>query len=126
MKTNEQPVYLNLLKIKLPLTGIVSFLHRVSGVLLFFAIPLAIYLLQLSLQSLEGFNQAATLLNKPLMIILQIIVVAALLYHLFAGIRFLLMDMELGYEKKIAELSSWLVIIATLTSVLLFIYVRLF
>jgi len=126
MKINDQPVYLNLLKIKLPLTGIVSFLHRISGVFLVFTIPLAIYLLQLSLQNQDGFHQAANLLNHPLMVALQIIIVASLLYHLFAGIRFLMMDVDIGYEKKIAELSSWLVLIATLMSVLFFIYFRFF
>lgn len=126
MKINDQPVYLNLLKIKLPLTGIVSFLHRISGVFLVFTIPLAIYLLQLSLQNQDGFHQAANLLNHPLMVALQIIIVASLLYHLFAGIRFLMMDVDIGYEKKIAELSSWLVLITTLMSVLFFIYFRFF
>ncbi len=118
------PVYLNLLKIKLPLTGIISFLHRLTGVLLFFAIPLSIYLLQQSLQSEASFNQLAAWLNSPLMVVVQVIVVAALFYHFFAGIRFLLMDLGMGYDKKIAERSSWLVLLASGLSSLLFIIVR--
>lgn len=118
------PVYLNLIKIKLPLTGVISFLHRVSGVLLFFAIPIALYLLQLSLQSEASFNKAQSLLNHPVAMILQIFVMSALFYHLFAGIRFLLMDVDIGYDKQIARRSSWLVLGATLVSLLLFIILR--
>jgi len=118
------PVYLNLIKIKLPLTGLISFLHRVSGVLLFFAIPFVLYLLQLSLQSEASFNKALSLLSHPVAIILQTIVLSALFYHLFAGVRFLLMDIDIGHDKQIAGRSSWLVLGATLISVLVFIVVR--
>jgi len=121
----QAPVYLNLFKIKLPLPGLVSFIHRITGILLFFAIPLSIYLLQLSLQGESGFQHASALLNQPLMIILQVFIVAALFYHLFAGVRFLLMDVDIGYDKRQAELSSWLVIAATLLCTLLFIVIRL-
>jgi len=123
---NKQPVYLNLLKIKLPLTGIVSFAHRISGILLFLAIPLCIYLLQRSLQTEVDFNNSIELLNHPVMILLQVVIVGSLLYHLFAGIRFLLMDIDIGLEKKSAERSSWMVILATLLSCLLFSYIRFF
>ena len=120
------PVYLNLLKIKLPLTGIISFLHRVTGVLLFFAIPLSIYALQASLQSEVSFNKLVAWLNSPLMIVVQVAVIAALFYHFFAGIRFLLMDLDIGYDKKMAERSSWLVLLASGLSSLIFIVIRFF
>ena len=120
------PVYLNLLKIKLPLTGIISFLHRVTGVLLFFAIPLSIYALQASLQSEVSFNKLVAWLNSPLMIVIQVAVIAALFYHFFAGIRFLLMDLDIGYDKKMAERSSWLVLLASGLSSLIFIVIRFF
>jgi len=123
---NNQPVYLNLFKIKLPLTGGISFIHRVTGILLFLAIPLCIYLLQRSLQTETGFNDVARLLNHPLMIFLQVIIIGSLLYHLFAGIRFLLMDIDIGLEKKSAEQSSWLVLLATIVSCILFLFVRFF
>jgi succinate dehydrogenase / fumarate reductase cytochrome b subunit len=118
------PVYLNLFKIKLPLTGIISFLHRITGVLLFFSIPLSIYTLQRSLQSEAAFNALVTWLNSPLMIIVQVIVISALFYHFFAGIRFLLMDLDIGYDKKMAERSSWLVLSASVLSALVFIVLR--
>jgi succinate dehydrogenase / fumarate reductase cytochrome b subunit len=43
----RRPVYLNLFKIRLPLPGVVSIMHRASGALLFLLLPLLLYVLQL-------------------------------------------------------------------------------
>lgn len=122
----SQPVYLNLFKIKLPLTGIVSLLHRVTGVLLFLAIPFSIYLLQLSMHSEQDFQQAVDLLNHPLILLFEVIIFGALIYHLFAGIRFLLMDVDIGHEKHEAILSSKMVIGATAIVSFVFLIMRVF
>ena len=121
-----QPVYLNLFKIKLPLPGIISLLHRVTGVVLFLAIPFSMYLLQLSMHDATDFQRAVDLLNHPLALFFEVIIFAALIYHLFAGIRFLLMDIDIGEDKKPAETSSWMVLGATTFSSLIFISMRLF
>lgn len=110
--TDKRPVYLNLLKIRLPLPGIISFAHRITGVLLFLAIPFAVYLLDLSVQSEQSFNQAQQLMDHPFMVILQILFLWSLAHHFFAGIRFLLIDADIGVEKSQARLSSWLVLLA--------------
>ncbi|MEE9444698.1 MAG: succinate dehydrogenase, cytochrome b556 subunit [Cocleimonas sp.] len=120
----QAPVYLNLFKIKLPLTGIVSLLHRVTGVLLFLAIPFSIYLLQMSLKSKQGFLEALDLVNSPLLIFIELIIFSALIYHLFAGIRFLIMDSDIGVDLKTAMTSSWVVIIATVFFSALFLAMR--
>ena len=122
----QAPVYLNLFKIKLPLTGIVSLLHRVTGVVLFLAIPLSIYLLQLSMQGEQGFLEATQLINSPFIIFIELIIFSALIYHFFAGIRFLLMDIDFGVDLKTAMTSSWVVVIATAFSSALFLAMRIF
>jgi len=109
---DKRPVYLNLLKIRLPLTGIVSFAHRITGVLLFLAIPFAVYLLDLSVQSEQSFHEAQQLLNTPIMLIVQVLLLWSLTHHLFAGIRFLLIDLEIGVDKSQARLGAWLVLLA--------------
>ena len=109
---DKRPVYLNLLKIRLPLTGIVSFAHRITGVLLFLAIPFAVYLLDLSVQSEQSFHEAQQLLNTPIMLIVQVLLLWSLTHHLFAGIRFLLIDVEIGVDKSQARLGAWLVLLA--------------
>jgi succinate dehydrogenase / fumarate reductase cytochrome b subunit len=124
--SQQQPVYLNLFKIKLPITGIVSLMHRVTGVLLFLAIPFSIYLLSLSLGDSQGFITAEALWNHPLVILFEIAVFGALMYHLFAGIRFLLMDINWGSDLKTAIHSSWMVVGATAVATLIFIVGRIF
>ncbi len=110
--TDKRPVYLNLLKIRLPVTGMVSFAHRVSGVLLFLFIPYAVYLFDLSLASDESFQAVQARLDTPLMLLVQLLVMWALLHHFFAGIRFLLIDAEIGIEKHAARTGAWLVWLA--------------
>lgn len=122
----KQPVYLNLSKIKLPLPGIVSLLHRVTGVVLFLAIPFSIYLLQQSMRYEDDFQWVVDVLNSPLIILFEVMIFAALIYHFFAGIRFLLMDIDIGEEKRPAEISSWVVLGATAFSSVLFTMMRIF
>ena len=45
-----RPKYLNLLQIRLPLPGLVSILHRVSGAALFLLLPFLLMLFELSLE----------------------------------------------------------------------------
>lgn len=117
--TDNRPVYLNLIKIRLPLTGMVSFAHRISGVLLFLFIPFSVYLLDLSVQSAESFTAVKQLLDQPLMLAVQLLVIWSIAHHFFAGIRFLLIDAEIGVEKSQARTGSWLVLLAEVIAILL-------
>lgn len=47
MTVKKRPKHLDLPKIRLPLPGFVSILHRVSGAGLFLLLPFLLYLLQL-------------------------------------------------------------------------------
>ena len=65
--TKQRPVYLNLVRIRLPLPGIVSILHRISGAVLFFVgLPLLLVALQRSLGSPEAFHGLRAALATPL------------------------------------------------------------
>jgi len=120
--TDKRPVYLNLLKIRLPLAGIISFAHRITGVLLFLALPFAVYLLDLSIESAASFAKVQQLLNQPLMLIVQILILWSIAHHFFAGIRFLLIDAEIGVEKSAARTGSWLVVVAELLTLIVVIW----
>ena len=117
--TDNRPVYLNLIKIRLPLAGIVSFAHRISGVLLFLFLPFSVYLLDLSVQSAESFSAVKQLLNQPVMLVVQMLVIWSIAHHFFAGIRFLLIDAEIGVEKSQARIGSWLVLLAEVIAIVL-------
>ncbi|MBI5041665.1 MAG: succinate dehydrogenase, cytochrome b556 subunit [Gammaproteobacteria bacterium] len=110
--TVSRPRFLNLLLIRMPVGAITSFAHRVSGVLLFLCIPLAAFLLDMSLQGPDGFTQAADLLVQPLSRAVQLVIAWSLAHHLLAGIRFLLIDLEIGLNKSQARASALAVNVA--------------
>ena len=114
-----RPVFLNLLRIHLPATALVSFAHRVAGVLLALLIPLLLYLLQLSLRDAAGFAQARQMLQGSVMRVALIIPLWALLHHLLAGVRFLLIDRGIGLHKTTARQSAMLVAVSALLMALL-------
>lgn len=117
--SDHRPVYLNLLKIRLPVPGMISFAHRITGVLLFLALPYAVYLLDLSIESAQSFYQVQQTLQQPFMLLVQIVLLWSIAHHFFAGIRFLLIDAEIGVEKAAARTGSWLVVIAEIFTVVL-------
>lgn len=109
--SDNRPFFLNLVKIRLPVTGFVSIFHRISGLLLFLAIPFSVYLLDLSLQGESGFNKTTDILNMPLIKMASVILLWSILHHFIAGIRFLLTDFDIGLEKRQATLYAWFVFI---------------
>ena len=109
-KTKKRPKNLDLLHIQLPIGGVVSILHRVTGVLLVLALPLAFLLLQQSLQSPEGFAQVEVLLSSLPTRVLLLSVTILLVHHFLAGVRHLLLDLDIGISRGGSRLSAWLVL----------------
>lgn len=108
----KRPKHLNLFKIKQPLPAKVSILHRISGVLLFFpGIPLLLYSLQELLGSPESFAELQLILNDPFAKCALLLPVWLFLHHLFAGIRYLALDLHYGISLEKARLSSKIVLI---------------
>lgn len=114
MSRARRPVYLNLFKIRLPVPGMVSLAHRASGVLLFIAIPFSVYLLDLSVISAQGYDQALNILMQPMVKLVLLVLMWSFAHHFFAGIRFLLIDVDIGVEKSASRTGALLVIIAEL------------
>lgn len=108
----QRPVHLNVVKIRLPIGGIMSIIHRISGVFMFLAVPFLIYLLDISLISEQGYHEAIGILHSPLGILLLFGLMWGLMHHLLAGIRYLLIDADLGVEKEQARQTALAVIVA--------------
>ena len=106
------PVFLNLAQIRFPIGAIASIAHRVSGVLLFIALPVLAALLDASLRSEAGFASVRGLLSSPLALVVSGVLAWALVHHVLAGIRHLLMDVGIGGELGRARASARLVLIA--------------
>lgn len=112
---NKRPHFLNLWQIRLPLTGVVSILHRISGVTIFLLLPFLLYLLELSLGSAEGFVRANMLVSHWSVRAMGLLLLWLFALHLFAGIRILLIDMEWVSGLAAARRSAVVVLLAAIT-----------
>lgn len=113
--SNKRPVNLDLGTIRLPITSYVSILHRISGVGLFFAVAVLLFMLEASLASEQSFSALKAFFSKPLFQIILWISLAALAYHVVAGIRHLIMDFGFGEGSfQAGRRSAWLALIVAL------------
>lgn len=110
MKSQARPVYLDLPRIRLPLPGWVSILHRASGLLLFLALPAGVWMLSVSLQDAAGFASVAAVLHHPLVKLALVVLAWAFAHHLLAGLRHLALDAHWGVGLRQARFSSLLVL----------------
>ena len=94
--SSERPVNLDLTTFRFPITAIASILHRVSGVILFFGSFILMALLGMSLENEAGFADALALLENGFVAFIVWGVLAALAYHVVAGVKHLFMDMGYG------------------------------
>jgi succinate dehydrogenase / fumarate reductase cytochrome b subunit len=115
----KRPVFLELWRIKLPAMGLVSILHRVSGVLLVLAIPLFAHIFHQSLSGPDGFAAATAALTAWPISLALLIMGWSFLHHLFAGIRYLALDFGLGLEREAARASARAVIAAALAALVI-------
>jgi succinate dehydrogenase / fumarate reductase cytochrome b subunit len=111
---NKRPKHLALHLIKLPLPGIVSLFHRISGLLLFIVLPLLLLMLQYSLRSIETYTQLLDVLAHPLFKAALLGVLWAFLHHFCAGLRFLAIDLDYGVKLALARASSKMVLVASI------------
>ncbi len=110
---DKRPVNLALHTMKFPVTAITSILHRVSGFILFFLIPLSLLALDAMLNSPNSFSSTMAFLNSPFGKFLVWVFLSALLFHLVMGIRHLIMDLGIGETLHGGKAGSWLGIICS-------------
>jgi succinate dehydrogenase / fumarate reductase, cytochrome b subunit len=128
MARTERPVYRNIhvsqiVSYRLPLAGIVSILHRVSGALMFLLLPLIVWLFDTSLTSEISYDRftsafVAGIGFLPAWFIKLIVwaLIWAYLHHLIAGVRHLWMDathsvsLEQGRSSAVVTLAASLLL----------------
>ena len=112
----DRPVYRNiglaqLVKYRLPWAGKVSILHRISGAVLFLLLPFILYLFDQSLASELSYQQFQAFTGNVLVKIICLGLIWCFLHHFCAGIRYLLLDLEIGVEKSESNRSAIIVLI---------------
>lgn len=103
----KRPKYLNLFEIKLPMPGIISIMHRISGAVLFLALPVLLWVWQQSLTSFGAFNDLRAFLSHWLVKLIALGLCWGLFHHLCAGIRYLMLDLDVGVDLPRARASSF-------------------
>ena len=121
----QRPKYLSLpailFQIRMPLPAWVSILHRVSGALLVFPFAAwALYLLDASLRSEEGFSHIREYLAMPVAKLGLVVFLWAACHHFCAGIRYLMLDLNKGIELRPARFSAAAVIVVSLALTVFF------
>ena len=108
MNTDHRPVYIDLRKINLPVSALISITHRLSGIYVFFiTLPLMLALIYFSTESEDSFNDLSLFL-KDYKFILGLIVLSfcILWYHILSGVRHLIMDAHIGESLLASKYSA--------------------
>lgn len=112
----KRPVNLDLGSLKFPPMAIASVLHRISGVALFLLLPFMLYLFSQSVQSEASFAEMKNSLANPVYKLILWAFGSALIYHVIAGIRHLLMDMGFGEHLSTGRRTALIVIVLAVIS----------
>jgi succinate dehydrogenase / fumarate reductase cytochrome b subunit len=99
---------------RLPLAGIISILHRISGMLMFVLLPFILLLLDKSLMSEISFEYFKGIASHWFVKLLILALSWAYLHHLCAGVRHLFMDVHVGLQKETARKSAVIVLCVSL------------
>mgnify|MGYP001361734947 FL=1 len=123
----ERPVYLDLTKIRLPMSAFSSITHRLSGMYVFFiTLPLFLYVIYTSTLSKSSYELLIVSLNTASVFsIFFYISVSIFWYHILTGIRHLIMDFfHIGESLKGANFSAIFVVFIWILSYSLFLGVN--
>lgn len=114
VRSGPAPKFLNLFQIRFPVGAIASIAHRVSGVLLLFALPLLANTLEHSLRSEADFGALLQATHSPWIVPGLVVMVWAAAHHVLAGVRHLLMDVGVGSGLVRARASAWTALVVAL------------
>lgn len=112
---DNRPINLDLRTLKFPVMAITSILHRISGIVLFLSFPWIIYLFAMSLKDAGTFMLLKSWFETC--VICKLVVWGfgvAIIYHLFAGLRHIAMDLGYGESVEAGRNSAMVVLALTL------------
>ncbi len=108
-------------KYRLPLAGVVSILHRVSGLIMFVLLPFIVWLFDVSLSSeasyesfTSAFGAGIGFLPAWFVKLVSLALIWAFLHHFIAGVRHLWMDVSHSVTKEQGRTSAVVTLVSSL------------
>ena len=124
MATNNRPISPHLQVYKLPLTGIISITHRLTGVLLSAGLIFVVYILNAVAGGSNTYTAMQAFTSLWLMKLIYGGFIYALFFHLCHGVRHLIWDTGKSFDRDtlnryaIIELGASLVLTLTILIIL--------
>lgn len=118
---DKRPVFLNLTQIALPVTALVSILHRVTGVVLVLSLPLVVGVMRAVLLHPQDLN-ALMFLPQGLLNVVEWGVVVSVMYHILAGVRHMGHDFSGCHSLTATRLSAVVVMLLWLVWMVVGVY----
>lgn len=115
-------MHLNLFLIDFPITAITSIIHRITGIVLFLALPFFLYFFYLSIESNSSFVIAKSMFDKIYIKFIFYLFIFSFVYHSITGLKHIIMDIGFFEEKK----SSRNISVASLIVILVLIFLSVF
>ena len=122
--TGQRPGTMRLidaLQYRLPVAGLVSILHRASGMLMFFLLPFIVWLFDASLSSEISYSRFVSVFTAGVgfvpgwfMKLIALALVWAYLHHFIAGVRHLWMDATHAVDLKFGRQSAMFTLVSSL------------
>jgi succinate dehydrogenase / fumarate reductase cytochrome b subunit len=112
-RPGENMKLIDALGYRLPLAGVVSILHRASGLLIFVLLPFVIWMFDTSVTSEVSYSQFASVFRHGTGLLpgwfyklVALALIWAYLHHLIAGLRHLWMDATHSVSKEFGRQSA--------------------
>ncbi|WP_345291445.1 succinate dehydrogenase, cytochrome b556 subunit [Kangiella marina] len=120
----KRPKNLDLTTVRFPVPAISSILHRITGVVLFIAVPILLWMLQKSFDSAGYAELQAMFTESFLWQFILWAILTSVAFHVIAGVRHLLMDLGIGETLKGGRRGAWSVLVlSAIAAVLLGVWV---
>ncbi len=122
MEKNFRPLSPHLGIYKPQISSVLSSLHRITGIVIFFGLILILWWIICLLYMKSDFTENIfwKFFSSKVGLLFLIGWVFCLFYHTCAGIRYLLLDCGIGFELKIMNRTGWIVVWASFILTLIF------
>ena len=104
--SDKRPVFLNLSQIHLPVTALVSILHRVSGVGMILSLPVVTLIMYVCMLSPAVYASMIKILEYDLAKVFMLLVLSGTMYHILAGVRHIYQDFSGAHGLVAARVSA--------------------